>query len=146
MEFTFSEYVKIRKPCREVFDAVYNPKKLSSYFTTGGASGPLEGGATVEWDFADFPGKFPVSVRESIPEERIVIEWANSEGGTTHVEFLFEVLDAASTKVSVREWGWKRIEPRSLEESYSHCMGWMQMLCSLKVYLEHGINIREFFF
>ena len=40
----------------EVFDAVHNSDKLSGYFTAGGASAPLEEGATVTWDFADFPG------------------------------------------------------------------------------------------
>jgi hypothetical protein len=34
----------------------------------------------------------------------------------------------------------------SLDESYSHCQGWMQMLCCLKVYVEFGKNLREFFF
>ena len=27
--------------------------------------------------------------------------------------------------------------------SYGNCQGWMQMLCALKAYLEHGINLRE---
>ena len=60
MELRFQVYGKIARPVAEVFDAVYNPDKLSGYFTTGGASGPLVEGATVTWDFADFPGAFPV--------------------------------------------------------------------------------------
>lgn len=60
MELKFEEYAKIKKSIAEVFDAVYNPKKLSGYFTTGGASAPLEEGITVTWNFADFPGAFPV--------------------------------------------------------------------------------------
>jgi hypothetical protein len=27
--------------------------------------------------------------------------------------------------------------------SYGNCQGWMQMLCAMKAYLEHGINLRE---
>ncbi len=44
---------KIQKPVKEVFEAVYNPKKLSSYFTSGGADGPLDEGKTVTWNFKD---------------------------------------------------------------------------------------------
>ncbi len=63
MELKFEVYGKIKKPVAEVFDAIYNPKKLSGYFTTGGASGSLDEGKTVTWDFADFPGAFPVHVK-----------------------------------------------------------------------------------
>ncbi len=44
MELKFSVQAKIKNPVEEVFDAVYNPKKLSKYFTTGGANGPLDEG------------------------------------------------------------------------------------------------------
>jgi uncharacterized protein YndB with AHSA1/START domain len=40
MELKFQVQGKIKKPVTEVFEAIYNPKKLSEYFTTGGASGP----------------------------------------------------------------------------------------------------------
>jgi uncharacterized protein YndB with AHSA1/START domain len=146
MEFTFEEYAIVTKPISEVFDAVYNPKKLSGYFTTGGASGLLEKGSTVMWDFADFPGKFPIQVIDSVKNQRIVLEWANVEKGTTLVEFTFESLATNSTKVKVRESGWKIQDQKSLDESYSHCGGWMQMLCCLKLYAERGINLREGFF
>ncbi len=63
MEFKCKVHAKINKPVEEVFDAVYSPNKLSSYFTTAGASGPLDEGTTVMWDFADFPGAFPVHVQ-----------------------------------------------------------------------------------
>ena len=51
-----------------MFEAVADPKELSSYFTTGGASARLEQGQTVTWDFADFPGAFPVHVTEVVPD------------------------------------------------------------------------------
>ena len=36
MELKFKVQAKIQKPVAEVFDGVYNPTKLSTYFTTGG--------------------------------------------------------------------------------------------------------------
>ena len=79
MELKFQVQTKIQKPVEEVFDAVRNPDKLSGYFTNGGSSAPLHEGTTVEWAFADNPGdepiRFPVTVLELIPNEKIVFEW-----------------------------------------------------------------------
>src|SRR5687767_522306 len=95
MELKFTVQTKIQKPIAEVFDAVYNPKKLSGYFTTGGASAPLDAGTTVEWTFADTPGAeigpFPVEVKEVKKNELISFEWEASSGGyNTRVEMTFE--------------------------------------------------------
>jgi uncharacterized protein YndB with AHSA1/START domain len=70
----------VQKPVAEVFDAVYNPIKLSGYFTTAGASAPLETNTTVSWEFADFPGPFSVYVVESKKNKRLVFEWEANEG------------------------------------------------------------------
>ena len=80
MELRFQVYGKIAKPVAEVFDAVYNPSKLSGYFTTGGASAPLVEGSTVTWDFADFPGAFPVQVRKVEQNRLIELEWKAGDG------------------------------------------------------------------
>src|SRR3954453_22819844 len=53
MDLTFTVAARIAKPVAEVFEAIVNPAQLSRYFTTGGAKGRLETGATVSWDFHD---------------------------------------------------------------------------------------------
>ena len=73
MELKFTVSAHIAKPVHEVFEAVADPAQLSRYFTTGGAVGRLESGKTVQWDFADFPGAFPVEVVEAIPDQKIVL-------------------------------------------------------------------------
>ena len=144
MELKFQVQAKIKKPVEEVFDAVYNPKKLSGYFTTAGASGPLDEGETVTWDFADFPGPFPVHIRRMIRNQKIILEWEAAEGGyNTRAEMSFEALDQSSTVVRISESGWKESQ-KALNDSYKNCEGWTQMLCCLKAYVEHGINLREF--
>ena len=146
MSLKFEVYGKIARPVATVFNAVVYPKELSSYFTTGGASGPLREGATVTWDFADFPGGFPVKVTKLVPNERIEIEWAASEGGyDTHVVMTYEAVDATTTLVKISESGWHDTA-KSQEASYRNCFGWSQMLCCLKVWVEHGINLRQGFF
>ena len=155
MDLTFKVAARIAKPVAEVFEAVVSPSELSRYFTTGGAKGRLETGATVYWDFHDFPGAFPVWVVEVEPERRIVLRWgaddaapSNGEAATasgthtTTVTMTFEPLEDGRTLVSISEEGWRETEA-GLKASYGNCQGWMQMLCALKAYLEYGINLRE---
>jgi len=155
MDIKFSVSARIARPVEEVFEAVANPEQLSRYFTTGGAKGRLETGATVTWDFHDFPGAFPVEVAEVEPNRRIVLRWAADEGAAaegeaqtaapsymTTVTMTFEPLDGGRTLVSITEEGW-RSTPAGLKASYGNCQGWSQMLCALKANLEYGINLRE---
>ena len=120
MEINFRVSGRIDKPVEEVFEAVADPAKLSSYFTTGGAEGRIETGKTVMWDFADFPGAFPVEVVEVVPNRKIVLEWGASEaaGGEigakmqpgdykTTVTMLFTPTDDGRTLVQIVEEGWR---------------------------------------
>jgi uncharacterized protein YndB with AHSA1/START domain len=146
MELRFQVYGKIATPVAEVFDAVYNPSKLSGYFTTGGASAPLVEGSTVTWDFADFPGAFPVQVRKVERDRLIELEWKANDGDyTTRTRLEFEPLEGNATLVRISEGKWTETQ-RGLDASYGNCMGWTQMLCAMKLYVERGINLREFFF
>ena len=146
MELRFQVYGKIARPVAEVFDAVYNPTKLSGYFTTGGASAPLVEGSTVTWDFADFPGAFPVQVRKVERDRLIELEWKAGDGDyTTRTRLEFEPLEGGATLVRISEGKWKENQ-QGLDASYGNCMGWTQMLCAMKLYVERGINLREYFF
>lgn len=156
MELKFRVAARIAKPVHEVFEAVANPDKLSCYFTTGGAEGRIEEGATVTWDFLDYPGAFPVYVTEVVPDERIVLEWQASEGEAPNVEggelkdadyrtivtMNFKALDDGRTLVEIAEEGWRENQG-ALQASYGNCQGWSQMLCAMKAWLEYGINLRE---
>ena len=145
MEPTFSVFIIVGRPRHEVFEAVADPNELSSYFTTGGASARLEQGETVMWDFADFPGAFPVNVTEVVPNEKIVFDWKANEAGADYqlqVTFRFTEVEEGRTKVDVEEAGWHDTEA-ARKASYGNCMGWSQMLCALKAWVEHGINLRE---
>lgn len=148
MDLTFKVFAHVSRPSHEVFAAVADPVQLSSYFTTGGAEGRLEQGATVSWDFHDFPGRFPVEVAEVVPDRRIVLLWYGHEGGgpagyKTRVMIEFTPLDDDTrTRVDISEEGWSEGQA-GLDASYGNCMGWAQMLAALKVWVEHGINLRE---
>ncbi len=141
---------RIARPCSEVYEAVADPDQLSKYFTTGGARGRLETGTEVTWDFHDFPGAFPVKVVEADPPRRIVIEWdaeaAIEESGTTRTTFEFEPIDDDTrTLVTITESAW-RVTPEGGKGAFGNCEGWTGMLAALKVWVEHGINLREGFY
>ncbi len=83
MGLRFTIQTKIQKPVSEVFDAVHNSKKLSGYFTTGGADGPLDEGKTVLWKFNDVGDKIvtaPVKVKKVVHNKLIRFSWEASEG------------------------------------------------------------------
>jgi uncharacterized protein YndB with AHSA1/START domain len=149
MHPSFSVAGRISKPVGEVFEAVVNPDHLSKFFTTGGAKGRLETGATVTWDFHDFPGAFPVKVERVEKDKTIVLHWdAADDGGPkyqTTVTMTFEQLDDGRTLVKISEEGWRENDA-ALKAAFGNCEGWTGMLCAMKVWLEHGFNFRQGFY
>jgi uncharacterized protein YndB with AHSA1/START domain len=162
MQLKFQVQARIQKPVAEVFDAVYNPKKLSEYFTNGGSSGPLDEGHEVLWTFADMGGHtqtVSLKVEKTVKNKLIRFKWAANEetyapeegkmptpaNYQTTVEIKFEAVEKKGTLVSISEGEWHPTDG-GLRGSYDNCGGWMNMNCCLKAYLEYGINLRKGFF
>ena len=147
-ELSFTVSGRISRPVAEVYEAVTDPDRLSKYFTTGGARGRLEPGAEVSWDFADFPGRFPVTVVEAEAPRRIVIEWDGNEtvDDRTRVVFEFAPIDNGTrTLVTITESSWRATDAGA-KSAFGNCEGWTGMLAALKAWVEHGINLREGFY
>jgi len=149
-ELTFTISGRVSRPVAEVYELVADPAQLSRYFTSGGARGRLETGADVTWDFADFPGRFPVTVVDADPPRRIVIKWDSHEvtdpSGQTTTTFEFEPLDGDTrTLVTITESSWKPTV-EGAKNAFGNCFGWTGMLAALKVWAEHGIDLREGFY
>lgn len=151
MAYEFTVRGRISRPVHDVFEAVADPAELSHYFTTGGAEGRLETGATVTWDFHDFPGAFPVHVVEVVKDEKIVLRWdappdEDAAGNyQTTVTMTFEALEDGRTLVSIHEGGWRENEAGQ-KASYGNCEGWTGMLCAMRMWVEHKINLRDGFY
>lgn len=149
-ELSFTVSGRVARPCAEVYEAVADPEQLSRYFTTGGARGRLEAGADVTWDFADFPGRFPVTVLESDPPRRLVIQWGGEAtmdpAARTTTTFEFEPIDDDSrTLVTITEASWQPTAAGAAA-AFGNCEGWTSMLNALRAWVEHGINLREGFY
>jgi uncharacterized protein YndB with AHSA1/START domain len=135
----FQVELSIKKPVSDVFKAVLIP---APYFVKK-ASGPMKEGAEIVWEFAEFPKGFSIQVRKVIPDQRIQFKWPRGEGKEMNtVEFHFKPFRENVTTVFISESGWPDSD-QGREASYRNCMGWMHMACSLKAYLEYGINLRQ---
>ncbi|WP_458746368.1 SRPBCC domain-containing protein [Candidatus Nitrosocosmicus sp. T] len=148
MVLRFSVQAKINKQIDKVFDAIYNPDKLSKYFTTGGASSPIDEGREIKWRFQESPEEISIFVIQSVKNQRIIFEWNSQAEKNTRIlqKIRFEKIANNATRIILSQSGWKTMTQESVDESHISCMGWTQMLCSLKVYLEYGKNLREFFY
>lgn len=130
--------LSIGKSVTEVFKAVLNPVP---YFVRK-TSGPIKTGAEVLWEFAELANPFPIYVHSVVPNKLIQFKWPRGQGTDRNwVEFNFKPFSESVTTVFISESGWPDIE-KWREPSYRNCMGWTHMACSLKAYLEHGINLR----
>jgi uncharacterized protein YndB with AHSA1/START domain len=80
-----------------------------------------------------------------VPGERLAFDWGEDVPGEkwrTRVTMRFSAVDGDRTRVDIEEGGWDDSEA-GRKASYGNCMGWSQMLCALKAWVEHGINLRE---
>jgi uncharacterized protein YndB with AHSA1/START domain len=131
--------LSISKPLGPVFEAVLKPAP----FFIKKASGPMKEGAKIDWEFEEVPQGFSIQVRKIVPNELIRFEWPRGEGGEMNrVEFSFKPFSSEVTTVYISESGWPEDE-KGREASYRNCMGWTHMACSLKAYLEYGVNLRK---
>jgi len=146
---------RIAKPVHEVFEAVVDPSRLSKFFATGpGTKGRLETGATVMWDFHDFPGAFPVRIIEVVKDKKVVLAWSSQDDAAEGQPFRphdntvtieFEGLEDGRTLVNITEEGWGET-PKGIKAMADNTEGWAGMLAAMKVWLEHGINLRKDFY
>jgi uncharacterized protein YndB with AHSA1/START domain len=141
MEFKFSVQTKINKPVAEVFDSVVNPKKIVGYFCDK-TDAPLVEGQTVHWTWSAKPVTNPVIVKQIIPNSKIVLQWPAATGGLSTVEMQFSSLEDGRTMLSISESGWPENEA-GLKASYKNCEGWQHMICCMRAYLMHGIDLRK---
>ncbi|UCD75203.1 MAG: SRPBCC domain-containing protein [Phycisphaerales bacterium] len=134
---------RVNRPVNEVFQAVVDPAKLSTYFTTS-ADAPLSPGRTVHWHWEGY-GTVDVHVHEVVENEKIVFSWeAYKVDYDVTCTFTFESINDGATRVTVHETGWKRDEA-GLASSFAQCNGWTHMLMCLKARLEHDIDLRDAF-
>ena len=99
----------------------------------------LESRGHVVWrDVSDLAGgdTWRAGISEAIRRSDVVIVVVSPDSARSR---------NVAKELSVAEEGWTdSAEGRAA--SYGNCEGWTGMLCAMKVWLEHGINLRDGFY
>jgi uncharacterized protein YndB with AHSA1/START domain len=122
----------IRRPAAELFDAFVEPHMLTRFWLSA-ASGPLEIGKRVRWEFMVPGAVVATSAVVLQPSERIEIEWSDG----THAVWRFESVDDG-TIVRIDNWGFKGATKEVVATALEATQGFTIVLCDLKTLLETG--------
>jgi uncharacterized protein YndB with AHSA1/START domain len=129
----------IRRPVAEVFEAVVNPE-VTSKFWFSKASGRLDAGKTIRWEWECYDVAIDVTPKLVQPNKRVVIEWPGYSGPTT-VEWSFQAVSNDQTFVRVQESGWTGDADQLMRYVADSTQGFTLMLAGMKALLEHGIGL-----
>lgn len=127
----------IRKPANEVFDAFIYPEQTRHFWFTK-ASGNLEKGATVVWEWEMYNVSAKVTVKNIVPNELISVDWGDP---ATAIDFIFKPVTDDTTYVIIKNYGFHSEGEALLKELINTTGGFTTVLDGLKAYLEHGINL-----
>lgn len=131
--------IQIQKSSEEVFNAIIDPERMKHYFASGSAK--LTSGQTVDWWFPEFPDRFPVQVKEVIPNTSISFDWSGGVADMV-VEMKLDAQNDGSTVVRVEEHQME-FTPEGVKQLMQQTEGWANFLACLKAYLEYGIELRK---
>jgi uncharacterized protein YndB with AHSA1/START domain len=123
----------VRCPPAKVFEAFVNPEFLTKFWLSR-ASGPLEPGKTVTWDFMVPGASAKTHVEEMLPHRLIRLSW---DDGTT-VSFAFESYSDVGTRIEVVNAGFSGDSEEAMKAALEATQGFTIVLCDLKATLEHG--------
>jgi uncharacterized protein YndB with AHSA1/START domain len=121
MEVDVNVSDQILKPVNEVFAAFVDPGKMSQYFISR-ASGPIEAGTRVEWEFADAGAKVLIDVHEVEDNHRIVYE-CSSYGAKIHTTIQLRADDPNITVVTINERKFP-MEQEGVNRAMGQTAGW----------------------
>jgi uncharacterized protein YndB with AHSA1/START domain len=129
----------IRKPVKDVFEAIVNPEKTTKFWFTH-SSGKLEEGETVTWEWRMYNVSTLVSVIEVITNQSILIEWGEGNH-QSKVEFVFKPIDDVKTYLSIKNYDFKITGEELVRTLLDSTGGFTLLIAGLKAYLEHGIQL-----
>jgi uncharacterized protein YndB with AHSA1/START domain len=132
--------LQILKPVDEVFEAIVDPVKMSTYFISK-SSGRLEEGRQVLWQFPEFKEEFPVRAGKIEKNKYISFYWT-LDGIELLVEITLMPTETNATIVTVTEKK-RNNDDAGIKWLKGNTEGWANFLACLKAYLEYGINLRK---
>jgi len=128
----------IRKSAAVVFRAFVDPTITTQFWFTK-ASGRLEVGRTVQWEWEMYNISVPVTATAIEPDRRLVVDWPGY-GGRTTVEWLFEEQPDGTTFVRITESGFTGDADSLVTQVTNSTQGFTLVLAGVKALLEHNIR------
>jgi uncharacterized protein YndB with AHSA1/START domain len=129
----------IRKPIATVFQAFIDPAITTKFWFTK-SSGQLEAGNTIIWEWEMYNVSSEVQVKEIIQDQKISIEWSNTDPATT-VDFEFTALTDDTSYVVIKNYGFHQTDDALIEAIKDNTGGFTTVLDGLKAWLEFGIEL-----
>ena len=129
----------IRKPVKEVFEAIINPEITTKFWFTK-SNGRLDENKKVEWVWEMYNHKVPVFVKSIQSPEKIIIDWGN-DGDLTTVEWTFKNIHDNETFLSIVHSGFKGDQDKIISQVRDSTEGFTIVLAGLKAWLEYGIQL-----
>lgn len=128
----------IRRPIASVFNAFVDPRITTQFWFTH-ASGPLEVGRLVRWEWAMYGVSTLVQVQALEPPQRIALLW---DDPPCPVEWQFSTPAPNTTLVQIRSEGFAGPAPAQLSKALEVQGGFATVLAGLKAWMEHGLHLR----
>jgi uncharacterized protein YndB with AHSA1/START domain len=139
MTFDVNVRERMLKPVGEIFAAVIDPEQMSHYFISG-ASGPMEAGKTVVWEFADVGAKASVEVLEVETDRKVSWRWGPG-GRPMRTSMTFEADGPDATVVTVTESSFE-LTDEDVKRALGQNAGWIYTLACLKAWVQFGVHLR----
>src|SRR5688572_9075840 len=95
----------IRKPAKEVFEAIIDPEITSKFWFSKG-SGKLENGKTVQWDWEMYGFSMPAKVISIEGNKSIAVEWGEGNDASV-IEWILTPRNDETTYVHINNYGFK---------------------------------------
>lgn len=126
----------IRKSVSEVFEAFVDPDITTKFWFTK-SSGKVKQNAQLQWDWEMYGVSGQVKVKEFDKNKKLVIEWGEGD----IVEWSFDASGEDKTFVTIINHGFKGNEEEIIAKALDSTAGFTIVLCGLKAYLEHNIEL-----
>jgi uncharacterized protein YndB with AHSA1/START domain len=134
---TVETQMLIRKPASTVFQAFIYPTITTNFWFTK-SSGKLEVGKSVKWEWEMYGYATTASVKEIIPNKKIVIEWGDP---ATVIDFEFTALTDDTTYVVIKNFGFRETGDELIQAINDNVGGFTTVLDGLKAFLEHNLRL-----
>jgi uncharacterized protein YndB with AHSA1/START domain len=131
----------IRKPARDVFETFVDPAITTKFWFTK-ASGRLEPGKEVKWEWEMYGVSATVKVRAVEQNSRIGIDWGDEQHGFTTVEWRFLPWKDDTTFVTITEQGYTGDGDQVVARAMDSMGGFSFVLAAAKAFLEHNIMLK----